>query len=376
VKRLAAFGGILILIATLQAQGLGDLYRPRAGVSRRVSSYDRTGGNQDTVELKPGEKRPLADIAGSGVVRHIWMTINSQDPSYLRSLVIRFFWDGEREPSIEVPVGDLFGLGHGVVADFNSAPISVVRAPHLADPPGRGALNLFFPMPFSTRAQIEMENQSPAVTCVLYYYVDYDALPRPPDSTLRFHAVWRQELLAVPAGIISSPGNVPDPAAHKLNSNTTGKANYVVLDAKGRGHYVGCVLSVDSRGTDAGKWWEGDDMIFVDDDTWPPSIHGTGTEDYFSLAWGFRGLPTRLYHGTVLLEKRPTDPRVFDGRFTAYRFHIEDAIVFQKALRVTLEHGHANDAGVRYASTAYWYQTEPHTRQPALPPRGSRGWSQ
>jgi hypothetical protein len=153
-----------------------------------------------------------------------------------------------------------------------------------------------------------------------------------------------------------------------------GKDNYVVVDARGRGHYVGCVLSVDSRGTDRGKWWEGDDMIFVDDDTWPPSIHGTGTEDYFSLAWGFRALAGRPYHGSFLLEKRPTDPRFFDGRFTAYRFHVEDPIVFQKSLRVTLEHGHANDAAVRYASTAYWYQTEPHRKQAPLPPLAERGW--
>jgi len=131
---------------------------------------------------------------------------------------------------------------------------------------------------------------------------------------------------------------------------------------------------VDSRGSDIGKWWEGDDMIFIDDDTWPPSMHGTGTEDYFSLAWGYRKLSKRLYHGAFTLDKRPLDSRFFDGRFSTYRFHVEDPIVFKKKIRVTLEHGHANDAAVRYGSTAYWYQTEPHVPHPPLPAPEQRSW--
>lgn len=374
MRRIAILTAAVAFTGVLNAEGLGDLYRPRAGVSRRVSSFDHTGGNQDFFKFSPGETRVLAQIKGSGIIRHIWASLLTNDPDYLRKVVIRFFWDGEKEPSIEMPIGDLFGLGHGVVADFDSLPISVVRAPQFLDSTGRGALNLYFPMPFSSEARIEVENQSAKEDECLYFYIDYDTLPLSSDDTLRFHAVWRQEKLEVPKGIVSTPGNIPDEAAYEVNKNTTGRDNYLVVEAKGRGHYVGCVLSVDSRGTDRGKWWEGDDMIFLDDDTWPPSLHGTGTEDYFSLAWGFRRIVSRPFYGNIVLEKRPMDSRFFDGRFTAYRFHVEDPIVFRTRLRVTLEHGHANDAGVRYSSTAYWYQTEPHAHQPALPPPDSRGW--
>ncbi len=177
-----------MLGVTLHAAGLGDLFRPREGVSRRISSYDTTGANADVVAFKPGEKRVIARMQGSGIIRHIWTTINSNDPGYLRNIVIRFFWDGEREPSIEMPIGDLFGLGHGVIADVDSQPLSVVRAPHYLDDTGRGAMNLFFPMPFASEARIELENQSTQNQSV-YFYIDYDVMPLPAGSTLRFHAL-------------------------------------------------------------------------------------------------------------------------------------------------------------------------------------------
>jgi hypothetical protein len=300
--------------------------------------------------------------------------MGSTDPEYLRRTVIPFFWDGETQPSINMPIGDLFGLGHGVMTDLDTLPISAVRAPQFLDPAGRGSMNLFFPMPFSTEARIEAENQSSKQLQSLYFYIDYDALQLAPANTLRFHALWRREKLETPQGIVSSPGNIPDQRAYQMSKNVTGKDNYVVLEARGQGHYVGCVLSVDSRGSDKGKWWEGDDMIFIDDDTWPPRIHGTGTEDYFSLAYGFRKLVMHPYHGTSFLEKRAMDSRFFDGRYTTYRFHIEDPIVFRTRIRVTLEHGHGNDAAGRYNSTAYWYQTEPHAPQAELPTADSRFW--
>jgi len=367
---------MLLLSASLAAGAdLATLHRPRAGVSHRVSSFDPTGGNKDYLTVKPGETHALARIQGPGVIRHIWATMSSTDPEYLRRIVIRFYWDGETDPSVRIPIGDLFGLGQARVTDFDSAPISVVRSPHITDVAGRGGLNLFFPMPFAREARIEVQNDSAIPLDALYYYIDYTSEPLAPSDRLRFHAVWRHEMSATAPGTVFAVPGESDAVAWANNRNTDGKGNYVLLDAVGGGHYVGCVLSVDSRATDRGKWWEGDEMIFIDDDAGVARLLGTGTEDYFGLAYGFRKVVMHPYHGVTLLEKRPdVDARYFDGLYTTYRFHVADPVVFKKRIRVTLEHGHANEAAVRLDSTAYWYQAEPHRPQGLLPPPDQRVW--
>lgn len=149
--------------------------------------------------------------------------------------------------------------------------------------------------------------------------------------------------------------------------NTSGDENYLILYAEGVGHYVGCVLNVDNFNAFRQKYtWfgEGDDMIFVDGEKWPPSIHGTGTEDYFLSAWGFPcGEYSEPYHGVSLAG----DTAEWSGKWSVYRFHIEDPIGFTKSIRVNIEHGHANDQGNDYSSIAYWYRAEPHKRFPHLP---------
>jgi hypothetical protein len=130
----------------------------------------------------------------------------------------------------------------------------------------------------------------------------------------------------------------------------TGDHNYVILETTGAGHYVGCNLSVFHR---QGSWWgEGNDMIFVDDDQWPPSLHGTGTEDYFNHAWGMQK-NAYPYHGAIIHESD------VPGYSVNYRFHVGDPIRFNERIRVSIEHGHANHLSDDWASTAYWYQTLP-----------------
>ncbi|MDX6235182.1 MAG: hypothetical protein QOH68_4349 [Nocardioidaceae bacterium] len=132
--------------------------------------------------------------------------------------------------------------------------------------------------------------------------------------------------------------------------NLDGARNYVVLDVEGEGHYLGCNLSVYHR---QGTWWgEGDDMIFIDGDTWPPSLHGTGTEDYLTHAWGMQK-NSAPYGGSILHESDVPNYSV------GFRQHVMDPIRFQSGLRVTIEHGHANHLSDDWASTAYWYQTDP-----------------
>ena len=147
-----------------------------------------------------------------------------------------------------------------------------------------------------------------------------------------------------------------DGVGRRARLNESGEQNFVLLDVEGKGHYVGCCLHIDTN--EVGWWGEGDDMFFVDGEAWPPNIHGTGTEDYFCGAWNYHHLAQTFctpYFGYHF--KGNAD---YTGKHSQYRFHIEDPIYFEKSLRFSIEHGHANHRSDDYSSTAYWYQTEPH----------------
>ncbi len=334
---------------------LRGLIFARDARSKRISSWDRTGANADRWILEPGEARTIADIAGAGCINHIWMTSSSEEPAWPRRVLIRMYWDDQESPSVEVPMGDFFGVGHGELAQWESMPLNMTHHPS-----GRAssAFNCWWPMPFATRARIEVVNEG-EVARPLYFYVDYEEYDRPIEDALYFHACWRREN---PCDGYAEPGTMF--AERKINElpNLDGTGNYLILEAEGRGHYVGCNLSIDNRD---GDWWgEGDDMIFIDGDTWPPSLHGTGTEDYFCHAYGMQDV-RGLYAGTSYFGG---DPLTWKGKWTVYRFHIPDPIIFHERIRVTIEHGHANHRRDDYSSTAYWYQTLPHRPfEPILP---------
>ncbi len=338
------YGSPLATLATLRD------YR-----SKRVSSWDKTGGNRDRITIEPLSTATLADIKGAGCIRHIWFTIWCEDELYLRKTLLRMFWDGEENPSVEAPVGDFFGVGHAIANHFVSLPLSMTKGP------GRGTqagMNCYFPMPFAESARIEIDNQCEIPIRSFYYYIDYEGYDSLAEDQGRFHAQWRREN---PCKAVEYPD--PD-----KEINLTGDENYVILEAEGRGHYVGCVLSVDNINAFHQRYtWfgEGDDMIFIDGEKWPPSLHGTGTEDYFCVAWGF---PTGEYSGPYHGISLGSDTNEWGGKWSIYRFHIEDAINFQKSIRVTIEHGHANDQANDYSSVAYWYQTEPHKKFPEMLP--------
>lgn len=327
---------------------LRELSLKRHGRRRRASSYDRSGGNKDFILVEPGENRIMADITGAGKITHIWMTtasLNAEEQYLHRKLVLRMYWDGEEEPSVEVPLGDFFGLGHGITKNYTSAVL-------MMSPEDGKSLNCFFPMPFASGARLEIENETQSPVRV-YFYVDYEECHELSGDELRFHAQWNSERLT--KGIDCT--SVSNEDFSFGGTNTTGADNYVILDAVGKGHYVGCNLNIhNQRFTDKWNWYgEGDDMIFIDGEPWPPSLHGTGMEDYFNTAW----CPTQEictpYHG-IILAGGPN----WSGKISAYRYHIEDPIMFDKSIRVTIEHGHNNHRSDDYSSTAYWYQTEPH----------------
>jgi len=319
------------------------LARLRNYKNRRSSSWDRTGGNEDWIVIDPGQTATLLDLHGAGVVTHIWFTINSPDPMHLKNLVLRAWWDGEASPSIETPIGDFFGLSLGEYFLYESALLAVAPVK---------ALNAYFQMPFAAAARITVTNQGPQQTQSLYFHIDRIELPSLPDGLGRFHAQYRQ---AAPCKGVTSDGK-----------NQSGRDNYVFLEAEGKGHFVGVAQGVLQNQI---YWFgEGDDMIFVDGDAMP-TINGTGTEDYFNGAWGYEGQRFSYAHnGTPYT----VDPERIGGRYCQYRWHIESPIAFEKSIRVTIEHGNANDRSDNFYSTAYWYQAEPHAAFPALPSPADR----
>ncbi len=319
---------------------------------RRESSWDRTGGNRDNFKVPPGETTVLADIRGAGIITHFWCTTGSDDEFYLRKVLLKMFWDGEKNPSVLVPIGDFFGMGHGMARIFDSLPLT------MSPTDGRG-FNCFFPMPFGNGARVEVTNEGGVELRAIYYYVDYEEHREIGPDLGRFHGQWRRE----------NPTTAVNPPQSKEKVNLDGKENYVILEAEGRGHYVGCNLNVDSKE----KMWygEGDDMIFIDGDEMPTLI-GTGTEDYFNCAYGTRQEQCATYHGYPLVTFQ--GGRDWSGKNSMYRFHIEDPIYFQKSIRVTIEHGHANALSNDYSSTGYWYQAEPHKAFGILPVQERLPW--
>lgn len=325
----------------------------REGASRRASSWDRSGGNDDRLHIQPGETALLADIQGPGCIKHIWVTIACDEPDYLRKIVLRAWWDGEEHPSVNVPIGDFFGVGHAQTRNFSALPLQM-------SPENGKGFNCWFPMPFASGARVAVTSECAEAEVLFYYYIDYQTYPRPLDNTGYFHAQWRRQNAT--DGI--SDAGMTNEEYEFGGFNETGAGNYVILEAQGRGHYVGCNLNFHNlRETDKWNWYgEGDDMIFIDGEPFPPSLHGTGTEDYFNTSWCPTEEYSAPYHGITL----PGGPN-WSGKISLYRFHIEDAICFGRSIKVTIEHGHNNHRSDDMSSTAYWYQTEPHLPFDLLP---------
>ncbi len=324
---------------------LGPLALLKNGVeTRRASSCapDWRNGNGDARYIAPHETLVIADLKGPGRIVHIWFTIAHQAKYYSRLMSIRMYWDGEKNPSVECPLGDFFVIGHGVDKSFSSLPVRVSSS-------GR-ARNCYWPMPFKKSAKITITNDSDLPCLAFYYYVDWQKLDKLPPNAGYFHAHYRQEFPA-----------------------RMGR-NFLVADIRGHGHYVGTVESV--YHTSPGWFGEGDDFFFIDGAK-EPQLRGTGTEDYFCNAWGFSEFDGPFY-GVPLWEGFNTS-----DRGTAYRWHLCDPIYFKKSLRVELEHkgsqvfpdGAASGFIERddlISTVAFWYQKEPHKPWAPLPPGSAR----
>jgi hypothetical protein len=320
---------------------LSDLARLRSGRSGRFSSWDTSGRNDDAWNIAPGEKRVLADISGPGAVRHIWMT----QRSHYRECLLSITWDNAPQPSVLVPLGDFFGLGHGIVNSYQSLLFSASTQNNNRFNQGC-ALNCYAPMPFRERALVELINES-SETHRQYFYVDYESGAEMGESGY-LHAEFRREN---PFGGWGHEIRVNTPEANIVSKELEAwENNYVILDTRGRGHYVGCNLSVTNF---QGTWWgEGDDMIWVDGYKWPPDLHGTGSEDYLNQAWGMQ--PNAFLRNGSSIFERDTN-----GYQTSYVHHLENPVRFEREIKVTIEHGHGNHLANEMSSVAYWYAAEP-----------------
>lgn len=319
--------------------------------SLKQSSYDRTGGNSDAWPIAAGGTKEVFSSDGPGVITHIWFTIAADSRYHLKEIVLRMYWDGEAKPSVETPIGDFFGLNTGEYHLYQSAFLNCSSVK---------ALNCYLAMPFRKSARITVTNESKEQIGAFYSNIDYQLVPSLPERSLYFHAQYRQ----------ATPNIAIKYAAGDKELNPDGKNNYVFAETRGRGHLMGVTLGVLQNHD--GWMGEGDEMIFIDGDQ-KPTINGTGTEDYFCGAWDFGGrggaVPfANLYNGAHLISA----PEEAGGRYCLYRWHADNPVTFRKSLKYTIEHGHANNRADCFYSVAYWYQTEPFTDFPQLPPASER----
>ncbi len=291
------------------------------------------------IVLEAGETFTIAEIDGPGCIQHIWLTPTGK----WRNTIIRMYWDGQENPSVECPLGDFFASSWDKYAPLSSLAVCVN--------PG-SAFNCYWPMPFARRCRVTLENRDRRPVS-MYYQIDY-TLTEIPEGSAYFHAQFRR--------VNPLPYQVP----------------YTILDnVKGEGHYVGTYMAWQSNS--CGWWGEGEIKFYMDGDAEFPTICGTGTEDYFCGSYNFENQQTHQYqafctpYAGLHQVLRPDGLYQSQQRFGMYRWHIVDPIRFETDLRVTIQALGWREDG-RYlplrddiASVAYWYQTLPTVPFPTLP---------
>ncbi len=284
--------------------------------------------------MNPGDVQELCDVEGPGTIRHIWVT-TQRDPNNLRSLVLRVWWDGQEHPSIECPIGDFMGIGHGKVMTHQTAVHSVGE---------NAGMNIWLPMPFTKRAKITMANEAgkDAKPVPLFYQIDYTIGDKHPSDVGRLHVLFRRE------------------------NPTTLKQDFELLPLrKAKGRFIGSLIGI--RNLHPGQWWgEGEIKVYMDGDTEFPTICGTGSEDYVGLSWGIQQTPF-FYNGCSLNQKEFV---------TMHRWHLPDPIAWQKECRITIQQiawknglGETQDD---WSCATFWYEPTPSAPLPNLPDQKTR----
>ena len=277
-------------------------------------------------QIQPGETVQLCDIEGPGTIRHIWITTD-RAPIVQRACVIRAYWEGQEHPSLECPIGDLFGFAHGRITAYHSAVHSVGPT---------GGRNLWLPMPFTTRARLTFTNESEKAV-PLFYQIGYTTGDKHPADVGRLHVLFRRE------------------------NPTTEKKDFELLPQRTqKGRFIGSIIGI--RNLHPDQWWgEGEIKVYMDGDTEFPTIVGTGSEDYVGLAWGIQQTPF-LYNGCSLNDK---------NFVSMYRWHLPDPIAWQKEARITIQQiawkGGLSETQDDWSCATFWYEPAPSAKLPDLP---------
>jgi hypothetical protein len=337
------------------SQDLSGLSKITHAHSGAVTSADPDpNSNADRIKyITAGETKVIADIKGPATINHIWLTFNDARPNWLEAggsaapdeIVIRIYWDDSKQPSVEAPLGDFFAAGFGLRKEIKSVPVQVE---------GGDGYNCYWPMPFHRRALVTITNESAKNIRSFYYHIDYSSGE-----------------LGADAGYFCAQ-------YHNEFPEKTGK-DYLILDAQGAGKYVGTVMSVRSRS----PFWfgEGDVKFYVDGDS-KPTIQGTGTEDYFLMAWGLNEAQFPYYGCTYM----SSDFEDLGVKYCLYRWHIADPVQFTKSLRFEIEHkgwisADETESGKvephveredDMATVAFWYQDGLPKKEEKLPQLAAR----
>jgi hypothetical protein len=351
---------LISLPAQSQVADDREIWRSREYSSERISSYDRSGANDDgnwQNKIKPGETREIGNVEGPGIIKHIWITIASSEYYHLKKIILRIYWDGETNPSVETPIGDFFGLGLGKYNLYESEYTSVGS---------QRALNAYFPMPFKKSAKISITNEGEEAIGAFYYNIDWEKHRSLPEGILYFHAQYRQE---TPTDGWTNNWERNGDSIINNHKNPKGDGNYVIMEAKGKGHFLGVTHSIIQN---QGDWWgEGDEMIFIDGAE-DAQIKGTGAEDYYLGAWCYGGCGINPFGNAKPEFDYDSYGNPLNGgddrgaQWTVYRFHNKSPVTFNKSIKMTIEHGHANHRSDNYYTVGYWYQSEPHMPFPKL----------
>jgi hypothetical protein len=327
------------------ARGKGGMAIPRANdldVPHAAAALDLGQRWKVRPFLKPraGQTVTLMDVDGPGVIQHIWIATEPTWRGNGRACILRFYWDNEAQPSVEVPLTDFFAVGHEMYAPINSLAVVVTPA---------AAANCYWPMPFRKHARVTFTNELDRDLELLAFQITYAECEVPPEAGY-FHAQWRRAV------------------TERTNPD------YVIVDGlHGRGRYVGTFLAWSQLSE--GWFGEGEIKFYMDGDKEFPTICGTGTEDYFCSSYCFPESYATLYAGAI-------KHRIDNGppKWSLYRWHLMDPIAFDRDLRVTIQalgwwpNKRYQPLQEDIASVAYWYQGEPHAVFPAFPPLRDR-WS-
>lgn len=317
-----------------------EMYTLREGSSRQFTTYNPETRDK-VIVMAPGDRKVFVDHESPGIITRMWFTFpgwfwqhwapdSAIDPTILRKLILRIYWDGKEYPSVEAPLGDFFGVGHCEYKHYTSQYLGM----------SSGGFYSYFPMPFE-KVRIELENMHDTLTTLIFMNINYQQVEQLPTGAGRFHCMYNSGY---------NPGTHP----------------VVVVKAQGRGHYAGCCLSMQGENYNYLSYLEAPEYVYIDTEDYnKPTIVGTGLEDYFNGGWYFRDQEfCAPLHGVPLKD-------VFRSMISMYRFHDKDALSFQKSLEFTFLNpwdAHRLQP-FRFTSTGYWYQEEASRLMVELPPK-------